>query len=43
MTVEITDPRMLPIPPRTTYTRIMMDMLYPKFFGRAVSVVRLWA
>ena len=34
---------MFPIPPSTTYTRIMMDMLYPKFLGRAVRVVRLWA
>jgi len=37
------EPRMLPIPPRTTKTRMMIDMLYPKFFGVAVSVERLWA
>ena len=41
MTVAMTEPLMLPMPPRTTYTRIMMDMLYPKFLGCAVRVVDL--
>ena len=37
------DPRIFPIPPSTTKTRIVMDILYPKLFVFAVSVDRLCA
>lgn len=43
MTVAMIDPRKLPMPPNTTNTRIMMDILYPKFVGVAVTVERLCA
>ena len=39
----ITDPRILPRPPSTTNTRIMMDLLYPKLADVAARVARLWA
>ena len=43
MTAAMIDPRKLPMPPNTTNTRIMMDILYPKFVGVAVTVERLCA
>ena len=42
-TAAMMDPRILPIPPSTTNTRIRMDMLYPKFLGSAVSEDKLCA
>ena len=38
----IIEPRMLPIPPSTTKTKIMMDILYPKFLEDAARMLRLW-